>query len=127
MLALRVETGKEFDYRPMLSFYFALLFTGSSFIAMGLFFSSLSKNQIVGAMLTFIGMLALIVMGSGMVQQRESIGALWKSVFQNLSFAELWVSSLKGRLHVHSLIVQGSFTFMWLFLTVKVLEARRWS
>lgn len=127
LLALRVESGKEFDYRPMLSFYLALTLCGSSFISMGLFFSSLSKNQIIGAVLTFMALLLLTIIGSSMVQRRESVGALWKAVFQHLSYSELWLSSLKGRLHVREMILQGSFTFFWLFLTVKVLEARRWS
>ena len=51
-----MEAGKEFDYRPLISFYLALLFCGSGFISMGLFFSSLTKSQIIGAMLTFVGM-----------------------------------------------------------------------
>jgi ABC-2 type transport system permease protein len=127
LVALRAEAGKEFDYRPMLSFFLALAVCGSSFIAMGLFFSSLSKNQIVGAVLTFLGLLTLTILGASIVQRRESIGSLWKAVFQNLSYSELWLSSLKGRLQVRALILQGSFTFFWLFLTVKVLEARRWS
>jgi len=127
LISLRVESGNDFDYRPLLSFYFALLLCGSSFISMGLFFSALSGNQIVGAVLTFMGLLLVTILGSGFVQRLESVGPLWKAVFSHLSYSELWVSSLKGRMHVREMILQGSFTFFWLFLTVKVLEARRWS
>ena len=125
LIALRVEGGKEFDYRPILSFYLALLFCGASFVSMGLFFSSLSKNQIIGAVLTFIGMLAAIVVS--MVQNAEFVGKVWQGVFRHISFRELWGESLNGRIHVRDMILQGSFSIFWLFLTVKVLEARRWS
>src|SRR5262249_21387406 len=45
LLALRVEGGRPFDYRPLLAFYIALACTGAGFISMGLFFSALTRNQ----------------------------------------------------------------------------------
>jgi ABC-2 type transport system permease protein len=125
LIALRVETGKEFDFRPVISFYIALLFSGAGFIGMGLFFSSLTKSQIVGAMLCFVGMLTLIVIS--MIHGSPDVGPVWQAVFRHLAFRELWAESLQGRVHVRDMILQGSFSIFWLFLTVKVLEARRWS
>ena len=125
LIALRVEGGKEFDYRPLLSFYLALAFCGSGFISMGIFFSSLSQNQIIAAVLTFIGMLVIMILG--FLQNFEGVAPIWRVVFKNLSYSEVWEASLKGRLMVREMILQGSFTVFWLFLTVKVLEARRWS
>ena len=46
---------------------------------------------------------------------------------QHLSYWNLLNESLQGRIHVRDMILQGSFSIFWLFLTVKVLEARRWS
>ncbi len=125
LIALRVESAKEFDYRPVISFYIALLFSGAGFISMGLFFSSLTKSQIVGAMLCFVGMLTLIVIS--MIYSLPDVGPVWQAVFRHLSFRQLWIDSLQGRVHVRDMILQGSFSIFWLFLTVKVLEARRWS
>src|SRR5262249_25067951 len=56
LIGLRVVGGKPFDYQAMLSFFIALVVSGSGFIAMGLFFSSLTRNQIASAVLTFAGM-----------------------------------------------------------------------
>src|SRR5262249_32277174 len=53
LVGLRVTGGKAFDYQPMLSFFIALLVSGAGFISMGLFFSSLTRNQIASAVLTF--------------------------------------------------------------------------
>src|SRR5262249_53320611 len=61
LIALRIETGQEFDYRPLLSFYAALAACGAAFVAIGLFFSALSSNQIVAAVLTFAVMLGLMM------------------------------------------------------------------
>ena len=128
LVALRVENGKPFDYRPLLSFYIALTFSGAAFIAMGLFFSSLTRNQIIAAVLTFMGMLlylALYLLSSQ--ELSEYVGSVWRGVFQHANFLQLWRESLGGRLPLRSLVLQGSLAVFWLFLTVKVLEARRWS
>jgi len=128
LLALWVEGGNEFDYRPLLSFALALGVSGAGFIAMGLFFSSLSKNQVIAAVLTFIGMVFIFLLGwLGQVERFEAVSPMWRAVFRNISYSGLWESSLMGRVQVRQLILQGSFAFFWLFLTVKVLEARRWS
>ena len=52
LIALRLETGVAFDYRPLLSFYVCLAAQGLAFVGMGLFFSTVTKNQIVAAVLT---------------------------------------------------------------------------
>ena len=59
LIALRVEVGQPFDYRPLLSFYVSLAAQGLAFVGMGLF-STLTKNQIVAAVLTFAGMMAFL-------------------------------------------------------------------
>jgi hypothetical protein len=40
---------------------------------------------------------------------------------------DLWFQSLQGKLYLRSVIVQVSVAVFFLFLTVKALEARRWS
>jgi hypothetical protein len=125
LLDIRVQSGKEFDYRPIITFYLVLLVNGAAFISMGVFFSSLTKNQIVAAALTFVGMLAWLVPFYVLRTIPEETTKY--VVLRPLSFVHLWIDSLQGRLHVHDLIVQCSIAVFWTFLTVKVLEARRWS
>ncbi len=60
LVALRLEGGQEFDIRPLIGFWIALAFSGAAFVAMGMFFSSLSRDQIVAAVLAFMGMMILI-------------------------------------------------------------------
>ena len=43
---VRYEVNQPFDYRPLLSFYVALAAQGLAFVGMGLFFSSMTDNQI---------------------------------------------------------------------------------
>jgi ABC-type transport system involved in multi-copper enzyme maturation permease subunit len=125
LLDLRVQSGKEFDYRPIMTFYLVLLVNGAAFITMGVFFSSLTRNQIVAAALTFVGMLAWLV--PWYILRNVPDETPKYVVLRPLSFVHLWADALQGRLHVRELFIQGSIAVFWSFLTVKVLEARRWS
>jgi ABC-2 type transport system permease protein len=60
LLALRLEGGQEFDFRPMIGFSVALLACGAAFVAMGMFFSSLTRDQIISAALSLMGMMILV-------------------------------------------------------------------
>ncbi|HKB01760.1 MAG TPA: ABC transporter permease [Gemmataceae bacterium] len=125
LLDVRVEAGKPFEYRPLISFYLALAASGASFLAMGLFFSSLTRNQIVAAAMTFVGMVAWIVLF--LIARDLPEESTRFVVLNHLSFVTLWADSLRGRLNLPDLVVQASIAVFFTFLTVKVLEARRWS
>ena len=123
LLALRIEGGREFDYRPLLSFAVILTATGAAFVAMGVFFSALTRNQIIAAVLTFVGM--MILLGFYFIQDR--VGPNWQTILTQVGFVDLWIQSLSGKLYLRSVIVQLSIAVFWLFLAVKALEARRWA
>ncbi|HEX4588745.1 MAG TPA: ABC transporter permease, partial [Gemmataceae bacterium] len=122
LIPLRVEGGKPFDVLPLISFFVALVGTGAAFVATGLFFSSLTRNQIIAAVLTFM---AMIVYLSFYLMSR-SMGATAAAVVHQVSFIQLWLDSLGGKFYLRDLIGQLSLAAFWLFLTVKVLESRRW-
>jgi ABC-2 type transport system permease protein len=124
LIALRVESGESFDYRPLLSFALALLITGAHFVAMGLFFSSLTRNQIAAAILTLLGMLVLLLMFflRAFVQPEGA----WYTVLGYVSYLDLWWQALRGNVVPRLYVFHLSAAIFWLFLTVRVLEARRW-
>jgi ABC-2 type transport system permease protein len=124
LVALRVESGQEFDYRPVLSFVIALLVTGASFVSMGLFFSSLTRNQIASAMLTFAGMMLLIMVA--ILENTFPVGTTWNTVVNYVSFLNLWSLAIQGSFVPRFLLFHISLTIIFLFLTIKVLESRKW-
>jgi hypothetical protein len=127
LLAVRVEAGVGFDYRPLLSFYAALAACSAAFVATGVFCSTLSSNQIVGAFVTFVLMLGLVV--CFFIKRQEDLGlpALLQALLVRLSFIDMWQQSLDGQLAVRDLLVWLSVAVFNLFLSVKVLEARKWN
>lgn len=128
LIALRYVADTPFDYRPVLGFYIALAAQGVLFIGMGLFFSALTRNQVVAAVLTFVAMLLLL----GFTILRFIPGAFGLPQYLldalgRLSFYHMLGDSLAGQLPVRDLALFVSLGVFWLFLTVKVLEARKWS
>lgn len=125
--------GKPFDVRPLLSYLLAVAAAGCGFVAMGLFFSSLTRNQVVAAVLTFAGMTGLFLIGY-VPRVMESFRDLspevttgLNAVFGRFGFMPMWTAALNGQLELPAVIVYLSMAVFWLVLTVKVLEARKWS
>jgi ABC-type transport system involved in multi-copper enzyme maturation permease subunit len=61
LLALRIQGGEPFDYRPLMSYLIAMTVTGAAFLSMGLFFSSLTRSQIAAAILTCAVLIGWVV------------------------------------------------------------------
>jgi ABC-2 type transport system permease protein len=126
---LRLETGKAFDYRPLLSFFVGLCITGAGFVSMGVFFSSLTRNQIGSGVLTLVGMLALTLLFLANFVAKGKLGPdnAWSAVLTHVSYIDIWINTLDGKLQPRYLLFFGTATVLWLFMTVKVLEARKWA
>jgi ABC-type transport system involved in multi-copper enzyme maturation permease subunit len=124
LVSLRVEGGAAFDYRPVVGFAVALLFSGAAFVSMGVFFSSLTKNQLAAAVFTFVFMFALFLIY--FVKEFLPEESALQPILSHASFVELWDNALRGKLAPRDLVLYLSATIFWLFLTVKVLDSRRW-
>jgi ABC-type transport system involved in multi-copper enzyme maturation permease subunit len=126
LVALRYAGGTPFDYRPLLSYYLAMLACGVSFVGLGIFVSSLTRNQIVAAVATFAGIFTMLltVLRDLFASAIKEQGL--RNVLGKFDYFTLWQQSLNGQLPIPEVCVQLSLGVFWLFLTIKVLEARRW-
>ncbi|MHB1422327.1 MAG: ABC transporter permease [Gemmataceae bacterium] len=134
---LRVAGGSPFDYRPLFSFTIGQLATGAAFVAMGVFFSSLTRNQVTSGVLTFGGMLSLTVIYffgrlvsqfmANSTEPRRSHLETWQKVIKHMSYIDVWFDTLDGQLFFRQVIFFVSLALVWLFLSAKVLEARKWA
>ena len=110
------------EWKPILTAYIGLLLMGGCFISVGLFISSLTKNQIVAAMVTFAVFLLLWVItwiGSAAGPQAEKIA-------QYLSIVDHYDDFGKGVIDTTHLIYYVSFITFGLFLTAKSVDSERW-
>lgn len=124
LIALRMEGGTPFDYRPVLTYYLALGSCAAAYTAIGMFFSSLTKNQIVSAVLTGSVMFLIVLT---VLSQLEGIPNGLRVVMAKFDVLQLWGQALAGQLPVQTVVFQLSVAAFFLFLTTKVLEVRKWS
>jgi ABC-type transport system involved in multi-copper enzyme maturation permease subunit len=124
LLALPLSGANPFDYRPLLSFLITLIITGASFVSMGLFFSSLTRSQVASGVLTFAGMALLSFTYFAVRFSVEDSN--WHKVLTHMSYIHLWINTLEGKITPLFLLFPISMTILFLFLTVKVLESRKW-
>lgn len=110
------------ELAPWLTGYLGLFFMGALFIAIGLFFSSLTENQIVAAFLTVVTLLLLLVLNWA----TSSGGGSWRTVLGYLSFSEHFEDMTRGILDTKDIVYYLTFSAFGLFLTHSVIQSRRW-
>jgi|YNPBryunderm2012_1023409.scaffolds.fasta_scaffold00016_15 ABC-2 type transport system permease protein len=107
---------------PYLLGYLGLFLLGGAFLGLGIFWSSLTENQIVSAVLTFGTLLLFWVLSWA----AYSAHGLWRDVLNYLSFFEHFDGMTKGILDTSDLVYYLSIAFFGLFLTHSVIQFRRW-
>lgn len=110
------------EVAPWLTGYLGLFLMGATFIAIGLFFSSLTENQIVAAFLTFVTLLLFLVLNWA----ASSGSGTWQSVLGYLSFSQHFDDMTRGILDTKDVVYYLSFSFFGLFLAHSVIQSRRW-
>jgi ABC-2 type transport system permease protein len=111
------------EWGPLATGYLGLLLMGAMFLAVGVFASSLTENQIVAAVVTFGLLLMFWIIG----WTAEIVGGPLGTVLTHLSILEHNDTFAKGVLDTKDIIYYINFTALALFLTLRSLEARRWS
>ena len=99
-----------------------LLLLGCSFISIGIFVSSLTELQIVAAIVSIIINLVLYMID--VIASTVSIDILKKVM---VAIYNRYTEFTQGILNITSVVFFISTIFIFNFLTVRVLEKRRWS
>jgi ABC-2 type transport system permease protein len=110
------------DRGPLISGYLGLLLLGGSFLSVGLFTSSLSRNQVVAALLGFGAMLILwlIDIAGGL------LGPPMSNIVSYMSMSGHYFDFIRGVIDTKDVIFYLSMMAAFLFLSVQVLQLRRW-
>jgi ABC-2 type transport system permease protein len=110
------------EWKPLATAYLGLLLFGGCFIALGLFISSLTKNQIVAGAATFGVFLLLWVVD----WISESMGPTGQAILKYLSMTDHLDDFVKGVIDTKHLVYYLSFIAFGLFLTVRSVDTERW-
>jgi ABC-2 type transport system permease protein len=110
------------DIGPIISSYIGLILMGAMFVSVGLLVSALTKNQIVSAVIG-IGALMILWFAGYYVAGGEG----WSSeILRYIGTFGHWDTFTKGLIDTRDIIYYASLTALFIFITVRVVESRKW-
>jgi len=126
--------GSVMDYGSFFTCYLGVALTGCMFLACGLLASSLTNNQIVASVIGVVSLLAITLL-LGLVPDPGSFTAStpWQRALQSIFAACHFMyafkhldSFIKGIIDTRDIVYFLALTAYFLFLTVRVVENRKW-
>ncbi len=109
------------DWGQVASGYLGVLLLGGACLALGVFASSLTANQIIAAISAFALLLLFWLIGAP-----QEMGSATGGILGALSLREHLPNLAKGVIDTKDLVFYLCFAFFFLFLTKRQLESRRW-
>lgn len=119
-----MSTFATISWLPIWGNTVGLLLLGGIFVSIGLFISSLTENQMIAAIGGFFINLMILLMNT--LKSALPNGFL-QDVLSSISVYSRYSEITSGIFSLSSLIFFVSVIFIFLFLTVRVLEKRRWA
>lgn len=113
------------DDGAMIGGYLGCLLLGGSYLAIGLWASSLTQNQIVAFILAVVICFVLYIIGSPIVL--SAAPDLVRPFFASLSMSYHFESIGRGVVDSRDILYYLSIIGFFLFLNVRMVESRRWS
>ncbi len=124
-LTVTVSTLGNLDWGPVVAGYLATLLLSSSYVALGLFASSRTDNQIVALMLTVIMGGVLYFAGTGVATEfvPATLGSFLRAIGTDSRFASIQ----RGVIDLRDLVYYLTLTAAFLTLNVLSVQSLRWS
>ncbi|MEG6567151.1 ABC transporter permease [Thermoanaerobacterium saccharolyticum] len=111
------------DFGPILTGYIGTFLMGAAFIAIGIFASSLTENQLIAGVIGFSILLFFwIVSWLGDVFQ-----GIAKNIVDNISLLQRFTNFQNGVLSLNDIVFYLSVIIFFVFVTIMVVDKRRWS
>jgi ABC-2 type transport system permease protein len=120
---LRAVSG-YLDWAIMVGNFLGYFLLGAAFISIGIFISAMTENQVVAAIIAFIVNFILYQVDTFSANIKNKIV---DDILVNIGFYTKYNEFSSGILNISSIVYFVSVVFVFNFLTVRVLERRRWN
>jgi ABC-2 type transport system permease protein len=105
--------------------YLGIFLTGGLFLSLGCFASAISSSQMAAAMISFV--LGVSLFSLGFLAKSIPVTAQWQTqVLSYFSLFDQMNDFARGVADTRTIVFYVSATFFFLFLTLRVVESRRW-
>jgi len=121
-IPLTVALLGDIDVGLVASGYIGLVFLGMSYLAIGIFASTITESQVVAFIIGVVVTFLLLIIGGGVVT--AALPASLVPLFQYLSLSSHFSSMSRGALDSRDIIYYLSVIVFFLWLTLKVVESR---
>lgn len=112
----------QFDLGPLLSAYLGIILLGTTFIAAGLFVSSLTENQVLAAMGTY----GILIFFWFATWNEAALSEQAAGFLLRLSLFDRFLYFCRGVIDLKDIAFFLLITTLFLFLTLQSLQARKW-
>lgn len=121
---LMVKSQAAVDWGAVAASYLGVALFGALFVSLGLFASTLARNQIVAGVLAFTGLILLfgLPLMRGLLTSSSTFATI-------IDHADLWqhmTDYSKGIVDTRHMVYELSLTGLFLFLSTKSLELTKW-
>lgn len=123
VVALEVFAEPALDPGPIFSGYLGIVLVGALFTSIGLFCSSLTRSQIVAAVAGAAVLFSITV--APWWASAKVMSGFWSKVIDQTIFVR-YTDFTRGLIDSGNIVFFLVSTAVFLFLTMKVLESRRW-
>jgi len=123
LYAVLVAIWGSVDIGMLACTYLGLILLGAFYISVGLFFSAWTGNQVIAVVCSFV-LLAILTFLANYLGQHLS--GLPRIILQQLDVFSHYPDFSRGALVLNHVVFFVTMTALFLFLTVKTLESRRW-
>jgi ABC-2 type transport system permease protein len=111
------------DWGEVLALYIGLVLVGLMFAAFSLYASSLTRDQAVAWILGAIPLMLLVISADRLAKGLEG----WaRQAVQEINIMGRFAQFARGQIETDAIVFFVGVTALFLFLTVKVVESRRW-
>lgn len=123
-LPISVSGIGSMDWGPVIGGYISAILLGGAYLSLGLFISSLTKNQIIAFVLGLVACFGMFIIGADFAL----IGApkFLVPAMKFFGFGNHFYSVAKGVVDSRDIIYYLSFIFLFLWFNTKVIQSREW-
>ena len=110
------------DFGSVVSGYLGLILLGATYLSIGIFTSSLTQNQIVAFIISFMIIFVLYLLDNVLIFMPGFLASVLEYLSVNYHFSNI----SRGVIDSRDVIYYLSLIFFFLFLAVRVLSSRKW-
>lgn len=113
----------KLDWGPLVASYLGLLLLVATYVAVGMFASSLTQSTVLSAIMGLIFNVMLWFIGAA---ADVTDAPIQKAVFDHLNVGTHFINFIKGTISIAGVVFFASVIGLFTFLTQRVVESARW-